>query len=106
MDVGPETGVIALTATDLWPGPGWNYCFGLANLETRRGVYSMFRFGKPKQEGKEYQLCLYRMLKTAASSLSCFSTHPHTLGECTVARAIASEVLSCEYWIRYFAGMA
>lgn len=37
--------VLGLTATDLWPGEGWNYVFGQASLVERVGVWSTARFG-------------------------------------------------------------
>jgi archaemetzincin len=30
---------LALTASDLWPGQGWNFVFGEANLRQRTGVW-------------------------------------------------------------------
>jgi archaemetzincin len=36
---------LALTATDLWPGRGWNFVFGEANLRERVGVWSIYRNG-------------------------------------------------------------
>lgn len=37
--------VLGLTASDLWPGEGWNYVFGQASLVERVGVWSTARFG-------------------------------------------------------------
>jgi archaemetzincin len=56
---------IALTASDLWPGEGWNFVFGLASLKERVGVWSIFRFGDPEKSVFDFQLCLLRALKTA-----------------------------------------
>jgi HSP20 family molecular chaperone IbpA len=38
---------LALTASDLWPGEGWNFVFGQANLRRRVGVWSLYRNGDP-----------------------------------------------------------
>jgi archaemetzincin len=56
--------LIAFTAHDLWPGPGWNFVFGLASLRERVGVWSIHRFGDPTAGDKAYRLCLLRTLKT------------------------------------------
>jgi len=57
---------LALTATDLWPGPGWNFVFGQASLRERVGVWSIYRNGDPDAGEDEFRLCLLRTLKTAA----------------------------------------
>lgn len=63
----PEDAVarIALTTSDLWPGPGWNFVFGQASLEDRVGVWSLYRNGDPEAGKEAYLLCLRRTLKTA-----------------------------------------
>lgn len=57
--------VLALTATDLWPGEGWNFVFGQADLRERVGVWSLYRNGDPAGGDEAYRLCLRRTLKTA-----------------------------------------
>lgn len=54
--------VIAFTATDLWPGEGWNFVFGQALFDKPVGVWSLARMGDPKTE---YAKCLQRTLKIA-----------------------------------------
>jgi archaemetzincin len=54
---------LALTASDLWPGKGWNFVFGEANLRERVGVWSIYRNGDPETD---FQLCLRRTLSTAS----------------------------------------
>ncbi len=54
---------LALTPTDLWPGPGWNFVFGQASLEERVGVWSTARLGHPIKEAAIY---LRRVLQVAA----------------------------------------
>lgn len=43
------TAFIALTASDLWPGKGWNFVFGQASLRDRVGVWLMYRNGDPSE---------------------------------------------------------
>jgi archaemetzincin len=54
--------VIAFTATDLWPGEGWNFVFGQALFDKPVGVWSLARMGDPKTE---HLKCLQRTLKIA-----------------------------------------
>jgi archaemetzincin len=56
---------IAFTASDLWPGEGWNFVFGQASLRHRVGVWSIYRNGDPEAGDDEFRLCLKRTLKTA-----------------------------------------
>jgi archaemetzincin len=53
---------LALTASDLWPGRGWNFVFGEADLRERIGVWSIYRNGDP---GSDFLFCLRRSLTTA-----------------------------------------
>ena len=57
--------VLGLTASDLWPGEGWNFVFGQASLTERVGVWSIHRFGDPDASEEDYKLCLLRTLKVA-----------------------------------------
>lgn len=54
---------LALTASDLWPGRGWNFVFGEADLRERIGVWSIYRNGDPEAE---CQLFLRRTLSTVS----------------------------------------
>ncbi len=56
---------IALTASDLWPGGGWNFVFGQASLVDRVGVWSIYRNGDPDKSDEAFRLCLLRTMKTA-----------------------------------------
>ncbi|MCK6438885.1 MAG: archaemetzincin [Planctomycetes bacterium] len=67
---------IAFTATDLWPGEGWNFVFGQASTRDRVGVWSLHRNGNPETE---FELVLLRTLKTAVHETS----HMFTLLHCT-----------------------
>lgn len=57
--------VLALTTSDLWPGEGWNFVFGQASLQSRVGVWSIYRNGDPDAAADAFRLCLRRTLKTA-----------------------------------------
>ena len=67
---------IAFTGSDLWPGKGWNFVFGMASIRYRVGVWSIYRNGDPV---KEFTLCLRRTLKTAAHETG----HMFSLRHCT-----------------------
>ena len=56
---------IAFTASDLWPGRGWNFVFGQASLRERVGVWSIHRNGDPTRGAAAFRLCLLRTMKTA-----------------------------------------
>ena len=59
------TAMIAFTASDLWPGEGWNFVFGQASLADRVGVWSVHRFGDPDRSDEAFQLALRRTLQVA-----------------------------------------
>src|SRR5262249_60987573 len=72
-------GYLALTARDLWPGKGWNFVFGQANLRRRVGVWSIHRNGWPGQGEAEFRLCLRRTPETAAHEAGhVLTTRPRT----------------------------
>ncbi len=68
--------LIALTATDLWPGAGWNFVFGQASPADGVGVWSLHRFGDPQND---YNLVLRRTLRTAIHE----SGHMLGIAHCT-----------------------
>lgn len=72
---------LALTASDLWPGKGWNFVFGEANLWQRTGVWSIYRNGDPVED---FTLCLRRTLGTASHELC----HVLTMHHCTAFRCL------------------
>jgi archaemetzincin len=72
---------LALTAADLWPGEGWNFVFGQANLCQRTGVWSIYRNGDPVDD---FTVCLRRTLSTASHELC----HVLTMQHCTVFRCL------------------
>lgn len=70
---------IAFTASDLWPGEGWNFVFGQASLRNRVGVWSIYRNGEPEKGPEEFRLCLRRTLKTATHETG----HMFSMQHCT-----------------------
>ena len=72
---------LALTASDLWPGKGWNFVFEEANLRQRTGVWSIYRNGDPAED---FTLCLRRTHGTASHELC----HVLTMHHCTAFRCL------------------
>jgi len=70
---------IAFTASDLWPGPGWNFVFGEASLVHRVGVWSICRFGKPDGSKEEFAKTLLRTIKIGTHETG----HMFTIEHCT-----------------------
>jgi archaemetzincin len=60
-----DAAVLAITAADLWPGPGWNFVFGQASLKERVGVWSMARNGNADGRPAERRNCALRTTMTA-----------------------------------------
>jgi archaemetzincin len=75
---------LALTASDLWPGRGWNFVFGQANRRQRTGVWSVYRNGNPGEGKAAFRLCLRRALGTASHELC----HVLTMRHCTAFRCL------------------
>ena len=76
---------IAFTASDLWPGEGWNFVFGQASLRRRVGVWSIFRNGDPDAGEAEFRLCLLRTMKTAVHEMGHMISMRHCiLYECNM----------------------
>jgi archaemetzincin len=77
--------MIAFTASDLWPGEGWNFVFGQASLRDRVGVWSIYRNGDPQQGDEAFRLCLLRTIKTATHETGhMFSMQHCTYYECNM----------------------
>lgn len=75
---------ISFTATDLWPGEGWNFVFGQASLRDRVGVWSMYRTGDPHRGAVEFRRTLWRTLKTAVHE----SAHMFSIEHCTAYECV------------------
>lgn len=81
----PPDGIVimALTASDLYPKPDWNYVFGLASYSKRTAVTSMFRFEDFDFRDGNYSLCLNRLIKTSTHEIGHMFTIPHCVhAEC------------------------
>lgn len=63
----PEDAVvmIAFTASDLWPGEGWNFVYGWASPTDRVGVWSICRYGNPEESDEAFRPVLRRAMKIA-----------------------------------------
>ena len=59
-----DAAVLGITASDLWPGPGWNFVFGQASLKERVGVWSMARNGDADRDDMR-KICAVRTVMTA-----------------------------------------
>jgi archaemetzincin len=68
---------LAFTASDLWPGQGWNFVFGQASTRQRVGVWSIYRNGNADKSKTEFQLCLLRTIKTAVHETAHMFSLPH-----------------------------
>jgi len=80
----PDAAVmIAFTASDLWPGEGWNYVFGEATLRDRVAVFSIARFGDPAESRGAFRKCLLRACKVSSHEVGHMFSMPHcTFCEC------------------------
>jgi archaemetzincin len=79
---------LALTARDLWPGDGWNFVYGQANLRDRVGVWSIYRNGHPAKGEAAFRVCLRRTVMTAAHETG----HVLTMQHCTAFRCLMNGV--------------
>jgi archaemetzincin len=76
---GDALAYLALTGSDLWPGEGWNFVFGQANLRQRVGVWSIYRDGDPGEGEGTFRLCLRRTLATATHETGHILTMKHCI---------------------------
>jgi archaemetzincin len=76
--------MIGLTASDLWPGAGWNFVFGQATLQKRVGVWSLARMGNADGTADEFRRALLRTLKIAVHETG----HMFTIRHCTAYRCV------------------
>jgi archaemetzincin len=83
---------IAFTASDLWPGMGWNFVFGQASLRDRVGVWSIHRNGDPDRGPEEFKLTLRRTMKIAVHETG----HMFSMEHCTAYACVMAGTNSLE----------
>jgi archaemetzincin len=76
--------LISFTASDLWPGEGWNFVFGQASLRDRVGVWSIYRYGDPEEGARAFKRTLTRALKVAVHETG----HMFSLEHCTAYECV------------------
>lgn len=77
-------GLLALTPTDLYPDPKWNFVFGQASLQDRVSVTSLFRYNDGTGTEAARRATLLRLLKVAAHELG----HMFSLHHCLAAQCV------------------
>ena len=83
----PKDAIIfeALTDTDLYPKPSWNFVFGQAALKKRVAVSSMARF---KEYDEQDRLLLHKWIKRFIKTVSHETTHAFSIPHCREYRCL------------------
>lgn len=77
--------VMALTESDLYPQPSWNFIFGLASYTKQIGVTSMYRYSNYNIDSTNYELALNRLVKVSSHEIGhMFSLHHCINAHCTM----------------------
>ncbi len=77
--------LMAITEKDLYPGPGWNFVFGIASYKDRIGVSSMYRYQGGGLNNDNFTLCLRRLMGTASHEIGhMFSIHHCVAAKCAM----------------------
>jgi archaemetzincin len=77
--------LMAFSTKDLYPGPKWNFVFGIASYEDRVGVSSIFRLQNSTPGSSNYLIFLRRLLNTASHEIGhMFSIHHCTFAKCVM----------------------
>ncbi|MBI4954001.1 MAG: hypothetical protein HY908_18405, partial [Myxococcales bacterium] len=84
--------LISFTASDLWPGMGWNFVFGQASLGDRIGVWSIHRNGDPAAGAEGFRQVLLRTMRIAVHETG----HMFSLEHCTRYRCVMNGVNSLD----------
>ena len=92
---------IAFTASDLWPGEGWNFVFGEASLSDRVGVWSLYRYGDPDESEDAFRLFLLRTIKVGTHETSHMFSMEHCIRyECNMCGSNSlREADRCPVWL-------
>jgi archaemetzincin len=92
--------MLALTASDLWPGDNWNFVFGQASLSERVGVWSIYRYGDPNDERPDNPF-RRRLFNVALHETGHMFGMPHcTAYECCMNGSNhLAEMDSCPMWL-------
>ena len=83
---------MAVTATDLYPKPEWNFVFGLANYKKRTGITSINRYSNTILDKHNYHLCLQRLIKTSTHEIG----HMFAMNHCINAVCLMNGVNNLE----------
>ncbi|HOZ52561.1 MAG TPA: archaemetzincin [Chitinophagaceae bacterium] len=83
--------VMAITEKDLYHKKDWNYVFGLASLQNRVGVTSLYRF-ETNVKSDSNKLELLRLIKTSSHEIG----HMFGIHHCTYAACVMNASNSLE----------
>ena len=84
--------LMAVTATDLYPKPEWNFVFGLANYKKRTGITSINRYSNTTLNKENYHICLQRLIKTSTHEIG----HMFALNHCINALCLMNGMNNLE----------
>jgi archaemetzincin len=77
--------LMAISEKDIYPGPGWNFVFGIASFADRVGVTSIFRLQNTVAAGSTDLLCLKRLFSIASHEIGhMFSIHHCNFAKCSM----------------------
>ncbi len=79
-----EFGLMAISASDLYPQPEWNFVFGLANYSRRVAVSSIYRLQDDRLVPANYTTCLLRLIRIASHEVA----HMLRLRHCLNAQCV------------------
>lgn len=76
--------LMAISEKDLYPGPDWNFVFGIASYQERIGVSSIYRYQGMGLGNDNFTLFLKRLIGTAAHEIG----HMFSIHHCVAARCV------------------
>jgi archaemetzincin len=77
--------LMAISEKDIYPGPRWNFVFGIASYKDRIGVSSMYRYQDGGLNNNNFLLCLRRLITTASHEIGhMFSIHHCVTAKCAM----------------------